>query len=205
MKRGEMERLVKDPKMRRRRQAINDPTRMRILSLVADSEGLTAKELGEKLRIEPNRLYYHLRILEGAGVIGVSQLRAAGRMSERVYKVAYDGRYIWDSQDPVELATHLSSQLEVTKIEGEELLFEQARAVKEGDEPPVISWGRPTVITTHKEIQEFMKRLNDLLTEFRDRAEALREKRTAPELKRMRLTWVICEQTAPGPAASALP
>ncbi|MCA1840993.1 MAG: helix-turn-helix domain-containing protein, partial [Actinobacteria bacterium] len=97
MDKPEMERLAKDPDMKRRRLAITDPTRMRILGLVSESEdGMTAKDLAERLRVDANRLYYHIRILEEAGVIEASELRWSGRTTERVYKEAYSGRYIWD-------------------------------------------------------------------------------------------------------------
>lgn len=202
MDKGEMERLAKDPQMQKRRQAITDPTRMRIIGLVSESGGLTAKELAERMRMDPNRLYYHLRILEEVGVIETSELRATGRMTERVYTDAYSGRYIWDIDDPGELATYLSSQLELTKMEGEESLFEQSRRISEGEEPPLMTWGRPTVTTTHKEIQEFTKRLNDLLAEFRERAQAIREKEKVPDPTRMRFTWVVCEQAVPQPTST---
>lgn len=201
MTKGATNRLAKDPKMRRRRQAISDPTRMRIMGLVLEYEGLTAKELGEKLRIDPNRLYYHLRILEDVGVIEATELRATGRNTERVYKQCYDGRYIWDAEDPVELATYMASQLEVTKIEGEECLFEQAERVKKGEEPPVVVWGRPATTTSRDEIKEFHKRLDALLDEFRQRAKAIRSEE-GHDLKRLRFTWVLCEQAVPEVAAS---
>lgn len=199
MAKEDLKTLAGDPAMKKRRQAAADPTRMRIIGLLGESEGMTAKELGQRLHMEPNRLYWHLRILEEAGLIEVAELRAAGRNTERVYKQGFDGRWAWDAQDPIELAHYMAAQLEVTKIEGEQALFEQAESLKQGEEAPVITWGRPTITTTHKEIKEFTKRLNDLMAEFRARAKAISHQKKGSPLNKLRFTWVVCEQAAPEP------
>ncbi len=199
MTKTDLKKLADDPAMKRRRHAAADPTRMRIMGFISESEGMTAKEIGHRLHIDPNRLYWHLRILEEAGIVEVAELRATGRNTERVYKWGYDGRWAWDAEDPMDLSHYMAAQLEVTKIEGEQALFEQAESLKQGEEPSVITWGRPTVTTTHKEIEEFTKRLNDLMAEFRERANAIRDKKKVPPLKKLQFTWVVCELPVPEP------
>jgi DNA-binding transcriptional ArsR family regulator len=190
------EALANDEAMQERRRAIADPLRMRILGLLNDSQaGMTANELGEGLAMNPNRLYYHLRILETAGVIGVVDTRATGRMVERVYDQIYRGRFIWDAENPLELAMYLGSQLEVARTGAEEALFEQARCVGAGERSPVVTWGQPSFATTHDEIVEFTKRLDALQHEFRERASKLESR--ADEMRQLRFTWLVYEQDAP--------
>ena len=80
---SKLDALATDEAMQVRRRAVADPTRMRILGLLGDSDGgMTANELGDRLAMNPNRLYYHLRMLEEAGVIGVvdtARIRTDGR------------------------------------------------------------------------------------------------------------------------------
>ena len=168
---------------------------MRILGLLNDSDGgMTANELGERVGMNPNRLYYHLRILESAGVIGVVDTRASGRMVERVYDQIYRGRFIWDAEQPLELAMYLAASLEVSRMGAEEALFEQARRIAAQESPPVVTWGTPSFATTHDEIAEFTKRVDALQMEFRERATKLSDDDRTSQL---RFTWLVYEQDAP--------
>jgi hypothetical protein len=144
--------------------------------------------------MNPNRLYYHLRILESAGVIGVVDTRASGRMVERVYDQVYRGRFIWDAEKPDELAMYLGSQLEAARAGAEDALFEQARCIAAKERSPVVTWGRPSFATTHDEIAEFVQRVEALQQEFRERARA---KSDDVRTRQLRFTWLVYEQDAP--------
>jgi len=183
--------LATDPVMRKRREAISDPIRMRILAALTESEGLTAKELGKRVEVNPNRLYYHLRILEEAGVIGIAETRANGRFAERVYKQIYDGRYTWDAHDPVGLSTYLAAWLEMVRAEAEHVLFEQARELEAGNEPPIVTFNLPSFETTHSEAVRFMKRVDALQQEFRKKA----AKRTRGNDTVLKFAWVLYEES----------
>ena len=195
---SKLEALANDEAMQERRRAIADPLRMRILGLLNDSAGgMTANELGERLGMTPNRLYYHLRILETADVIGVVDTRASGRMVERVYDQISRGRFIWDAENPLELAMVLGAGLEVSRMGAEEALFEQARRIASKDEPPVVTWGTPSFATTHEEIVEFVKRVDALQMEFRERAAEKLDGCDAADARQLRFTWLVYEQDAP--------
>lgn len=60
-----------------------DPIRQRILRALYVPMSVT--ELGEDLNESPNRLYYHVRLLEQHGLIAVTQERRAGSNIERLY------------------------------------------------------------------------------------------------------------------------
>lgn len=93
-----------------------------------------AKELARELGVNPNGLYYHLRIMEDAGLISVADPQTPGRVSERLY-VAGDltQRVIWDSKDPLEMSTYMAATLEAGKVGAEDAIYQMARDL-EADE-----------------------------------------------------------------------
>ncbi len=203
MPRDDMRRLADDEAMRQRRQAVVDPLRMRIVGLLGESDGMTVRELGARLGITANRLYYHIRILEQAGIIGVVDSRVEGRVVERVYKDVYQGRYVWDAANPVEMAMHLGASMEIARHAAEEMLYERARRLEAGEPDPIVTWGMPGFDTTHEEIAEFANRMNALQHEFRQRANELEAAgRPKPdELRRARCFWLVYEQDLDDAAA----
>lgn len=66
-------------------QAIGNPTRLRILSLVA-GRGMSGAQLARELGIAPASAGYHLRRLEAAGLVEVSELRSSRGGQERLYR-----------------------------------------------------------------------------------------------------------------------
>jgi DNA-binding transcriptional ArsR family regulator len=60
-----------------------DPVRQRILRALYTP--LSVTELGDALEESPNRLYYHVRLLEQHGLIVVADERRAGSNIERLY------------------------------------------------------------------------------------------------------------------------
>ena len=72
------------------RRALSDPVRLRILESLWDRPK-TAKALGSELGAVANRLYYHLRAMEEAGLIEVVGSEVAGRFAERIYGACFEG------------------------------------------------------------------------------------------------------------------
>lgn len=185
--------LANDEGIQRRRRVMSDPLRMRIGWLL-DEHGLTAKEIADRLRIEPNRLYYHLRMMEEAGVIAVVDHKVVGRLAERVYKVVFKGRYVWDFRAPDDLVMNLNAILEITKADAQQTLYD--RAESEAGEH-IVTWGHPSFPTSREEIAEFARRVEALQMEFRQRGRDLIEKvgGTIPEdFRQLWLTWVVYER-----------
>jgi len=65
-------------------RALSDPVRLRILESLWEGPK-TARALAGAVGMIPNRLYYHLRALEAAGVVKVVDAEATARGAERVY------------------------------------------------------------------------------------------------------------------------
>lgn len=66
-------------------EVINNPLRLRILNQLA-SEPKTVREVAERMEVPVTRLYYHLNLLEEAGVIEVVETRKSGARLQRVYR-----------------------------------------------------------------------------------------------------------------------
>jgi DNA-binding transcriptional ArsR family regulator len=67
-------------------KAISDPLRLRILLVFSDDAPRTVKEIAAELGVEPTRLYYHIRILEKAGMIRVASQRMVSGIEEKTYE-----------------------------------------------------------------------------------------------------------------------
>lgn len=159
--------------MEKLRKAGSDATRLRIYDLLNRRSEWTAKELSRELGVNPNSLYYHLRIMEDAGLISVVRTQVAGRMAERVYAATDPKRVTWDKKDPLQLSAYLAATLEAGKVCAEDAIYEMARdlEVDENDKHnTIVYWGAPSIGTTPDEVREFHQRLQGLLKEFRERA-----------------------------------
>src|SRR5687768_2372635 len=67
-------------------KAISEPTRLRILMLLSEGPPRAVKELSAELGVAPTRLYYHIRILERAGMIRVASRRLVSGIEEKSYQ-----------------------------------------------------------------------------------------------------------------------
>ena len=116
--------------------------------------------------VEPNRLYYHLRILEGAELIEVTGTRAEGRMTEKIYG-ATGGSFgnELSGQDPVERAVFFGSILDATKSELTELVLEGR-----GEQGRRASLFRSMVVGTPEEVERLWSGVHALIHEQNQRA-----------------------------------
>ena len=66
-------------------KAISDPLRLRLLELLT-GEPHTVKYLAQVVGVRPNRLYYHVRMLEEHGLVQVTGTRLVSGIVERHYQ-----------------------------------------------------------------------------------------------------------------------
>jgi DNA-binding transcriptional ArsR family regulator len=97
-------------------RALSDPLRIRLFEAMWHGPR-SAKELSAEVGLPPDRLYYHLRQLQQAGIIEVGEYRPlpSGKV-ERVYRRA-EAEPPGDASSPEEVATFLGSVLDVTKAD----------------------------------------------------------------------------------------
>jgi DNA-binding transcriptional ArsR family regulator len=176
-----------------RRRALSDPLRLRIREAVS-FEPRTVKELGSALGVEPNRLYYHLRILEGAELIEVTGTNAEGRMTEKIYGPA-GGSFGNElpGQDPVERAVFFGSILDATKSELTEVVLGQRD--EQGHRASLL---RSMVVGTPEEVERLWSAVHALIDEQNQRsAERVGMERvdgTSEDLRAHTLTLALYEQ-----------
>lgn len=97
-------------------RALGDPLRIRLFEALWHGPR-SAKELSAEVGLPPDRLYYHLRQLERAGIVEVGEYRAlpSGK-AERVYR-RVEAEPPGDVSSPEEVAAFLQSVLDVTKAD----------------------------------------------------------------------------------------
>lgn len=104
---------------------MSDPLRVRAWEALGEGE-LSANELGARLGVDANRLYYHLRQLEDADLIEVAGVRKAVKGTERLYRVTDRGTGPQLAHGgPDERALFFGSLLEATKADLEAAVFDQ--------------------------------------------------------------------------------
>jgi len=97
-------------------RALADPLRIRMHEMLWLGPR-SAKELAGAVGLAPDRVYYHLRQLERAGLVEVSGYRPLpGGKVERLYRCA-EAEPPPDASSPQEVATFLRSVLEATKAD----------------------------------------------------------------------------------------
>jgi DNA-binding transcriptional ArsR family regulator len=97
-------------------RALGDPLRIRLFEALWQGPR-SAKELSAEVGLPPDRLYYHLRRLQQAGIVEVAGYRPLpGGKAERVYHRA-EAEPPGDASSPEEVAAFLGSVLDVTRAD----------------------------------------------------------------------------------------
>lgn len=183
----------------KRRKAAGDPIRQRVMDLFYDGGDWTAKELATVLGLGVNGLYYHLRILEDAQLVELGSGRPSPSGMEKSYVLAANLHCDWQFDE--ELVRMYAAMLEGVKYDMTEAVYEAAQEV--ADHPdltpaPAAHVRNHSFVTSRLEIAEFYVRLESLIGEFRQRAEALDQVLTSSPLGRaMKLTYALRERPAP--------
>lgn len=164
--------MMGDADITLKRRAFSDPTRVRIRETLG-SGPKTVRQLGDELGVNPNRLYYHLRILEEAELIEVTGTVAEGRMVEKVYGAA-GGSFGNElpGDDPAERITFFHSLLDATKADLTDVILEQARQAGSGQRPLLARLVKGVALATATDIEELVTKIDELLQRYSDRAVA---------------------------------
>jgi DNA-binding transcriptional ArsR family regulator len=97
-------------------RALADPLRIQLFEALWRGPR-SVKELAAEVGLAPDRLYYHLRQLERAGIVEVAEYRRlASGQAERVYRKA-EVEPPSDTSSPEELAGFFGSVLDATKAD----------------------------------------------------------------------------------------
>lgn len=154
------------PGGRRLGKTLADPVRLQIFELLAD-EDRTVKEIAEHVGVAPDRLYYHLNLLQEAGVIRIAEFRP-----ERVYALCQDQH----ASSPQDVADLIGSVLDATTSELRQVLRLGVDARSRGNRAEKLqaAIGRSSVDLTTEEFGELMEQATDLINTAVERARTAR-------------------------------
>ena len=140
---------------------------MRVVELLAKTPS-TAKELGASIGIEPNRLYYHLRLLERADIVKVVGAVPAARSAERRYGlVTPTARIDLRESDTAEQQFAVAALLELLRQDFQHLIARAADDIASERTPPHIDFRRSELHLTQEEAKAFSSSFRRLCDRFR--------------------------------------
>jgi DNA-binding transcriptional ArsR family regulator len=138
-----------------------DPVRQRILRALYTP--LSVSELGEDLGESPNRLYYHVRLLEQHGLIRVAEERRAGSNVERLYGRAATRYELAD--DLIEEGSRLAAPVADDLMD--RLLVRFSKLLANHDDKQllrhVLTYGKKI---SRERVDELSERLHELLEQY---------------------------------------
>jgi DNA-binding transcriptional ArsR family regulator len=141
-------------------RALGDPLRIRLFEALWHGPR-SAKELSADVGLPPDRLYYHLRQLERAGIVEVAEYRPlpSGKV-ERVYR-RVEAEPPGDASSPEEIAAFLGSVLDVTKAD-----ITTAFMAKAAGEHREVAVAQGALWLTAEGLAEFLRVFQELHARF---------------------------------------
>lgn len=150
---------------------LNDPVRSTLLQLLI-FEPKSVKDLAAELDVPVTRLYYHVNMLEEAGVIRVVSTRKAGAMIQKLYQATARSyrpspRIVDSIDDPKEAARiGVATVLDTARVDVEQAVAARF-ADPDGDHPPS-GLGRTILRLSPTDAQRLLDELSALLESFED-------------------------------------
>ena len=154
-------------------EILNNSTRLKILSNL--EEPSSVKVVAEAMGVPTTRLYYHINLLEGAGLIRVVETRKVGAMIERLYQTVADtfrpGQALFENSADLERLAKVAADIVLAgaRLDAETGLLRHFEAMAEGKKRSELHPGtvsRSVRSMSHASAAEFLKRLEDLVAEW---------------------------------------
>lgn len=152
-------------------EVLNNPLRFRIVRRFAEPKSI--REVAAELDVPPTRLYYHVNLLEEAGIIAVVETRKVGAMLQKVYQTRAKSfrpspKLSQGDHDPRELAKAAAGViLDGARVDAEEALSRHIQRIRGGDTDAKLagSIGRSLAYLSESEAREFAEKLEKLVAE----------------------------------------
>lgn len=160
-------------------KAISDPLRLRLVELLT-GEPRTVKYLAQIVGVRPNRLYYHVRMLEEHGLVQVTGTRLVSGIVERSYQATARSFVLGPSlAGSVGVASGMVHQ--VLDLTRRELDAYMAARPEPADDDDRVMLGRHQLRLTPARRHELQARIAALFEEFgADEAEGGADGETVP-------------------------
>jgi DNA-binding transcriptional ArsR family regulator len=151
-------------------ELLNSPIRVRILRHLL--EPASVKEVADNLGVPTTRLYYHVNLLEEAGIVAVVETRKVGAMLQRIYRTTARNfrpspRLPQSGRDPAELARiAVGVVLDGARVDAEEALAAHFEHVRDESLDEVHgAFGRNITFFTEEEAETFAEKLGRFVEE----------------------------------------
>ena len=145
-------------------KAISDPLRLRLVELLT-GEPRTVKYLAQIVGVRPNRLYYHVRMLEEHGLVQVTGTRLVSGIVERSYQATARSFVLGPSlAGSVGVASGMVHQ--VLDLTRRELDAYMAGRPEPADDDDRVMLGRHQLRLTPDRRHELQDRITALFEEF---------------------------------------
>lgn len=150
-------------------EVLNNTLRMRILRRLVEPNSI--RGVAEELNVPPTRLYYHVNMLEEAGIIEVVETRKVGAMLQKIYRTTAKSfrpspRLSESDVPPHELAKIMSGVvLDGARVDAIEGLTRGLASRKSGDPESKIpgSIGRTLGFFNAEEARKFGEKLEEFI------------------------------------------
>lgn len=156
-------------------EVLNNTLRTRILRRLIEPNSI--REVAEDLKVPPTRLYYHVNLLEEAGIIEVVETRKVGAMLQKIYQTTAKSfrpsRKLAEADlEPEELAKITAGVvLDGARVDAIEALTANFERIRSGDDDAKLpgSIGRTLGFFTREEAKAFGEKLEQFIEEEFDR------------------------------------
>jgi DNA-binding transcriptional ArsR family regulator len=153
-------------------KVLSDPLRMQIIELMGD-QPRTVKQIAQQLELTPNKLYYHIKQLEGHRLIRVVETRLVSGIVEKHYQtsakeisVAEGLLSISKPEGEGEIEALISSILDGTKADFKRSLRTRAKEEVQAGERHCSNVTREMSRLTPEQAKTICKKLEELVKEF---------------------------------------
>jgi DNA-binding transcriptional ArsR family regulator len=174
-------------------KVLSDPLRLQLIELMGD-EPRTVKQVAQQLDMTPNKLYYHVRLLEDHGLIRVVETRIVSGIVEKHYQTAAKEITVADGllsiskpEDEGEIDALVSSILDGAKADFKRSLQVRARDSIPSEMRYSSNITREMARLTREQARTICEKLVELVKEF----EAYDDERDQEERQTFALTTLF--------------
>lgn len=152
-------------------KVLSDPKRLDILETIhLAGHALSVKQMAEQLKVDPRKLYYHIKLLEQHGILVVTDIKIVSNIAEKFYHVAaytFDvAPTVFSANDDDENPMQEALALIFDHTKSELIRSAQLGLLKHDDDPPTSNIGRASFRLNSEEISDFLTKLHELIYSF---------------------------------------